>query len=65
MAISRLMRTLLSTGDESKRNSPYGDGEDTWRDYHVSDVCSGIEKALWRKKIDVRNGEHFEGRGVI
>ena len=52
MAISRFMRTLLSNGDESeKKLTMFGDGEDTWRDYcHVSDVCSGIEKALWREK---------------
>ena len=65
MAISRFMRTLLSNGDESeKKLTMFGDGEDTWRDYcHVSDVCSGIEKALWREKgstcetVNISRGE--------
>ena len=65
MAISRFMRTLLSNGDESeKKLTMFGDGEDTWRDYcHVSDVCSGIEKALWRGKgstcetVNISRGE--------
>ena len=65
MAISRFMRTLLSNGDESeKKLTMFGDGDDTWRDYcHVSDVCSGIEKALWREKgstcetVNISRGE--------
>ena len=64
MAISRFMRALLSNDESEKKLTMFGDGEDTWRDYcHVSDVCSGIEKALWREKgstcetVNISRGE--------
>ena len=64
MAISRFMRALLSNDESEKKLTMFGDGDDTWRDYcHVSDVCSGIEKALWREKgstcetVNISRGE--------
>ena len=75
MAITRFMCSLLDDGGnegEEKKLTMFGDGDDSWRDYcHVSDVCSGIEKALWREKgstceaINISRGEAVSLRRLM
>ena len=75
MAITRFMICLLDDGGnegEEKKLTMFGDGDDSWRDYcHVSDVCSGIEKALWREKgstceaINISRGEAVSLRRLM
>jgi UDP-glucuronate 4-epimerase len=75
MAITRFFCSLLDDGGnegEEKKLTMFGDGDDSWRDYcHVSDVCSGIEKALWREKgstceaINISRGEAVSLRRLM
>jgi nucleoside-diphosphate-sugar epimerase len=69
------MCSLLDDGGNEggeKKLTMFGDGDDSWRDYcHVSDVCSGIEKALWREKgstceaINISRGEAVSLRRLM
>jgi UDP-glucuronate 4-epimerase len=72
MAITRFMQTLLDDENREKKLTMFGDGDESWRDYcHVSDVCSGIEKALWRENgstcetVNVSRGEAVTLRRLV
>lgn len=72
MAITRFMQTLLDDENREKKLTMFGDGDESWRDYcHVSDVCSGIESALWRENgstcetVNVSRGEAVTLRRLV
>ena len=72
MAITRFMQTLLDDENREKKLTMFGDGDESWRDYcHVSDVCSGIKKALWRangstcETVNVSRGEAVTLRRLV
>lgn len=72
MAITRFMQTLLDEENREKKLTMFGDGDESWRDYcHVADVCSGIEKALWRENgstcetVNVSRGEAVSLRRLV
>ena len=72
MAITRFMQTLLDDENREKKLTMFGDGDESWRDYcHVSDVSSGIEKALWRENgstcetVNVSRGEAVTLRRLV